>query len=108
MVGACHDGICASIPTWHKICREGGAKKQMCRRYYNKIERLTIQIVKLQNPHYCVYCGRELKHSEITVDHVIPFSKGGKTDFQNLVIACKHCNQVKSNKTLYEFIQLLN
>ncbi|MCD3254360.1 HNH endonuclease [Clostridium botulinum] len=76
----------------------------MCRRSYNKIEKLTIQIVKLQNPHRCAYCGRELKRDEITVDHVIPYSKGGKTDFTNLVIACKHCNQKKSNMTLNQYM----
>ena len=46
----------------------------------------------------CRYCGKELKECEIQIDHVIPFSKGGKTTIDNLVVSCQPCNRKKFNK----------
>ena len=43
----------------------------------------------------CQYCG-SLK--ELTIDHVTPVSRGGKSKFENCVTACKQCNSKKSNK----------
>jgi len=44
----------------------------------------------------CVYCGDKSKL--LTVDHVVPLSKGGKSTFENCVAACKKCNAKKSNR----------
>ncbi len=46
--------------------------------------------------HCCQYCGSRKK---LTIDHVIPVSKGGKNTWDNLVIACESCNQKKANRT---------
>lgn len=45
----------------------------------------------------CRYCCRVININYLTVDHVVPFSRGGKTVMDNLVVACKKCNQKKSN-----------
>jgi hypothetical protein len=48
----------------------------------------------------CVKCGKSPATSlncEIHVDHIIPFSKGGKTVFENLQTTCRDCNMGKSN-----------
>ena len=45
----------------------------------------------------CVYCGT--KSTRLTIDHVLPASKGGKTDFDNCVAACKPCNNKKGRRT---------
>lgn len=42
----------------------------------------------------CVYCGSRAK--PITIDHVIPRSRGGKNDFDNCVACCRSCNQKKA------------
>ena len=42
----------------------------------------------------CVYCG---SGKELQLDHIIPFSKGGATTFENLQILCRSCNLKKSN-----------
>ena len=47
----------------------------------------------------CMYCGRT---SELTIDHIIPKSKGGKTTWENLVTACNPCNNKKDNKYIHE------
>lgn len=44
----------------------------------------------------CAYCGT---HKDLTLDHVLPKSRGGKTNWQNLVTACKSCNAKKGNAT---------
>ena len=48
----------------------------------------------------CQYCGMKLMHSETTIDHVIPASKGGSLTWENAVTACKRCNNKKGNKDL--------
>jgi hypothetical protein len=48
----------------------------------------------------CRYCGRELPDKEIYLDHVIPYSLGGLTEYGNLVVACFHCNSKKAGKLL--------
>ncbi len=45
----------------------------------------------------CYYCEKKLKHSEITLDHVIPRALGGSNKW-NLVPSCWSCNQDKRNK----------
>ena len=43
----------------------------------------------------CHYCGRKVGPSQLTMDHVIPLSRGGKSIRSNLVPACKDCNNKK-------------
>ncbi|MGD2072236.1 MAG: HNH endonuclease [Candidatus Thorarchaeota archaeon] len=45
----------------------------------------------------CAYCGNRPR--KLTVDHIIPSSQGGKTNFENCVSACKPCNNLKNNRT---------
>lgn len=45
----------------------------------------------------CRYCGVHLNDSKLVVDHVVPVSKGGKNNLENLVTACETCNLGKSN-----------
>ena len=47
----------------------------------------------------CQYCGAQPGKQDLTVDHVLPRSRGGKTTWENVVIACKRCNGRKGNKT---------
>lgn len=56
----------------------------------------------------CYYCDKEtflpvhgqkkMKHFSATLDHRVPISKGGKSDFSNLVMACNRCNTLKGSK----------
>ena len=48
----------------------------------------------------CQYCDKRLKKSRFTLDHVIPKSKGGKTDWNNLVVSCSSCNTKKGDELL--------
>lgn len=48
----------------------------------------------------CVYCHLKIK---LTVDHIVPLSRGGSHSWDNLVLACKRCNSSKHNKLLAEW-----
>jgi len=63
---------------------------------------LTRENVFRRDGYECVYCG-SIKRKDLTIDHVIPVSKGGKNSWDNLVTACLRCNHSKSDLTLKEF-----
>jgi 5-methylcytosine-specific restriction endonuclease McrA len=50
--------------------------------------------------HACQYCGR--RGERLTVDHVVPRSRGGETTWTNVVAACLRCNLRKGNRALGE------
>jgi 5-methylcytosine-specific restriction endonuclease McrA len=45
----------------------------------------------------CAYCG--LHRSKLTIDHIIPRSRGGRDDFDNCVASCRTCNNYKGGRT---------
>ncbi len=47
----------------------------------------------------CQYCGRRMTTEALSIDHVVPRSRGGKTTWQNCVLACIQCNVRKGNRT---------
>ncbi len=53
--------------------------------------------------HYlCMYCGKEGHRSTLTRDHVIPCSRGGRDEWENVITACVTCNLHKGNLTPQE------
>lgn len=48
---------------------------------------------------HCQYCGIEFKRADLTVDHIIPRSKGGRSTWLNIVSACRPCNWKKADRT---------
>lgn len=50
----------------------------------------------------CQYCGRKFPTSELSLDHVIPISRGGRSTWENVVCACLACNVRKGNKLVAE------
>jgi len=74
------------------------AKKVLQRNTPSTIRRKVI----LRDNSTCRYCGKKLEKKEIHIDHVIPYSLGGRTEADNLVVACIKCNLKKSGLTLKE------
>lgn len=56
--------------------------------------------VFLRDGFLCQYCGDHLPSEELTFDHVIPRSRGGRTTWDNVVTACQDCNLAKGNQML--------
>lgn len=50
----------------------------------------------------CYHCGGAFKPAELTMDHLIPIIRGGKSDKKNCVPSCKDCNSKKGYKTRAE------
>lgn len=45
----------------------------------------------------CVRCGKKLRRGDVDIDHIIPQSRGGNNNVNNLQCMCKHCNRSKRN-----------
>jgi 5-methylcytosine-specific restriction endonuclease McrA len=51
----------------------------------------------LEDDNRCHWCGRRLRLSTATMDHVIPLARGGSNHPRNLVLACEACNQTRGH-----------
>jgi 5-methylcytosine-specific restriction endonuclease McrA len=58
--------------------------------------------ILLRDRNTCQYCGVALPPGELTLDHVIPRSRGGNSTWENLVACCHACNRRKGNRMLHE------
>lgn len=59
---------------------------------------LTRKAIFERDNNTCQYCGRKTRKERLTIDHVIPKSRGGGEEWNNLVLACLECNARKRNK----------
>jgi 5-methylcytosine-specific restriction endonuclease McrA len=50
----------------------------------------------------CHYCGRQVGAKALTMDHLVPLVRGGRSNKGNLVPACKECNNRKKHKLAFE------
>ena len=55
--------------------------------------------IYIRDGYTCQYCGERHGGKELTLDHVIPVSKKGPTNWTNVVTACRPCNQKKGGRT---------
>jgi len=58
--------------------------------------------VLARDGHSCQYCGRHFASHQLSLDHVIPRSRGGTTTWENVVCACLKCNVKKGGRTPHE------
>ena len=56
----------------------------------------------LRDRNICQYCGKHLHSSLLTLDHIVPRSKGGRDTWDNLVACCPTCNRKKADMSLEE------
>lgn len=56
----------------------------------------------------CHYCGRKFPPSTLTMDHVVPLARGGRSVKENLVPCCKECNNKKKNMLTVEWVEYLD
>lgn len=52
-----------------------------------------------RDQHTCQYCSKAFHTSELTFDHVVPVSQGGRKDWENIVTCCVSCNRRKGGRT---------
>jgi 5-methylcytosine-specific restriction endonuclease McrA len=64
--------------------------------------RLNRHTVFARDEHRCQYCGRRFPTGQLSLDHVVPKSRGGGTTWENVVCACLGCNVRKGGRTPQE------
>ena len=55
--------------------------------------------ILLRDRNTCQFCGQVCPAAELTLDHVVPRSRGGSTSWDNLVASCYRCNNIKGDRT---------
>ena len=61
--------------------------------------RLSRRNIFARDKNICQYCGEHFKRCDLSIDHIIPRSRGGKDTWENLVLACTSCNLKKRDQT---------
>lgn len=62
---------------------------------------------KIKGKRKCYYCGRKVSEEKMTIDHMFPSDFGGPTIPNNLLPACKQCNNEKRNMTRQQYHEFL-
>ena len=60
------------------------------------------QNIYARDRYKCQYCGERFQSEELTYDHILPKSRGGKTEWENIVTCCVECNRKKGGRTPQE------
>lgn len=83
-----------AIPMLVKCTEYGGSQTAS-----DKPVQFTRRNVFLRDRNTCQYCQKKLPSEMLNLDHVIPKSRGGKTNWENLALSCVPCNQKKGSRT---------
>ncbi|MBN2138919.1 MAG: HNH endonuclease [Sedimentisphaerales bacterium] len=71
--------------------------------FYDRLPRNEVKFnrrnIFARDKNKCQYCGKRFATSELSLDHVIPRSMGGKAVWSNIVCACTDCNVMKGSRT---------
>ena len=70
-----------------------------CHRMPDHCVRLNRRNLYARDGTKCQYCGKRFPTSELSIDHVVPQSRGGGNSWENLVCACVRCNARKGSRT---------
>ncbi|HEV2273635.1 MAG TPA: HNH endonuclease [Acidobacteriaceae bacterium] len=76
------------------------------RRIPHQTRALSRKNILLRDRNSCQYCGVVLPAGELTLDHVLPRSRGGLSTWENLVACCHSCNRKKGNHLLSELTNI--
>lgn len=76
-------------------------KQLKYRRRKSKVKNTVRDKIFRRDNHRCLECG---SREDLTIDHVIPKSKGGTNKSDNLITLCKSCNTKKGNKTHQKYV----
>lgn len=86
----------AQVPSPEIVCLKHYGEKPPKKLTFSK------PVIYHRDNHRCLYCGVQLPAVKLTLDHVVPRSKGGPTSFENCATACEPCNRKKANLSLEE------
>lgn len=95
-VNAC-SGLRTKLPIHSIIATHGNSKAIAKARDY--VPPLNNRTLFKRDAHLCMYCGKHFMQNELSRDHIKPVSHGGLDAWNNVVTACRRCNNYKSNRT---------
>src|SRR5437660_2473730 len=72
------------------------------RRIPHQTRALSRKNILLRDRNTCQYCAQTFNSADLTLDHVIPRSRGGASSWENLVSCCHPCNRTKGNHLPHE------
>jgi 5-methylcytosine-specific restriction endonuclease McrA len=73
--------------------------KAMAMKAFSQVPPLNNRELFHRDRQICAYCADMFPISKLTRDHVVPFSRGGRDVWMNVVTACRSCNERKSDRT---------
>jgi len=95
-----HFSECPEFAYYHYHYEGKSTKKRQSKNRVGISKKLRFEIYQRDN-FTCQYCGKTKDDGvKLEIDHKIPVSKGGKTDYNNLITSCHDCNSGKSNKAI--------
>jgi 5-methylcytosine-specific restriction endonuclease McrA len=62
------------------------------------------QLIERDGPS-CVWCGRRPWRRDLTLEHVVPRSRGGQTTAENAVVACRPCNRRRGSRPVDAYVR---
>jgi len=68
---------------------------------------MTLEALIERDGPVCVWCGRAALGNDLTADHIVPRSRGGRTSPENLTVACRSCNKRRGTKPVVSFVRSL-
>lgn len=87
-------GLSFRVPSVVRLLRFVGFRRREVR--------FSRQNIFARDRYRCQYCGRGFRPELLTYDHIIPRSRGGRTEWENIVTCCIACNRKKGGKTPHE------
>lgn len=85
--------------TSHAVLAPAVVRLRKAFRRYPRRVRFSRANIYARDGHRCQYCGVRCATDELTYDHVLPRSRGGRTTWDNIVSCCYACNAHKANRT---------
>ncbi len=86
-----------------KVDQSHRRRARLCGQIEFDLPKNFIKILKKNQNNSCAYCLKD-NDIKLTIEHMLPLSRGGKHCFENIVLACTNCNLSKHNKTLEEWL----
>ena len=68
---------------------------------------MTIESLIDRDGSSCVWCGREPWRSDLTTEHLVPRTRGGRTSAENLAVACRACNRRRGTRPVVAHVRTL-
>ena len=99
-----HGGICAktgqqSTVDVNSIIATYGNNHALAKAHENYVPPLNNHTLFKRDANLCMYCGQRFSARELSREHVTPLSRGGTDTWNNVVAACKRCNNHKAGRT---------